>query len=522
MVDWDKATFEALSETAPNAAILSDEVITRLNAITAENETLRENLDDAMRSLKFEDRGWQVLGIAAAGENLDGLSLQDVKEISGKIRPYLVAGDLMKRGVDLHTGYVWNRGLHIEGVDKKGRGAPTKLRNFYLKTANQESLFSPFAHSELQKARYADGNIFFLCDTGKNTVKRIPLSQITAMRVDPSFPEDVWAYRRTWDPSEDGSKEPISRWYYTKRFEGKKQKTFTRNGVTEAVEPGIIVDGRFNRQTGWALGVPDAAAAMPWRRAYSEFMKYGQVVNESLAKMLFKITGNKSKAGAANVAVKSTSTPYGGGAALGEGQDLEAVRTAGKGYEFKSGDRIAAMVAASLNVPNVELLSDSSAAGGSYGAAATLTPSTRNSMKIIQDEWLFLFNEVFDAFGIDVPKIWFDPIDAPDPYRAAQQLKLLSDGLFDKEYRAAALDQLDIPGDPNKIPELLAARNAAQTNGSASGVQQASPQQGVSNGSGGIGSSAANDLRSDGIGEWFDLDRFEYLIERFEKARNSE
>lgn len=522
MVDWDKATFEALSETAPSAAILSDEVLTRLNEITAENETLRENLDDAMRSLKFEDRGWQVLGIAAAGENLDGLSLQDVKEISGKIRPYLVAGDLMKRGVDLHTGYVWNRGLHIEGVDKKGRGAPTKLRNFYLKTANQESLFSPFAHSELQKARYADGNIFFLCDTAKSTVKRIPLSQITAMRVDPSFPEDVWAYRRTWDPSEDGSKEPISRWYYTKRFEGKKQKTFTRNGVTEAVESGIIVDGRFNRQTGWALGVPDAAAAMPWRRAYSEFMKYGQVVNESLAKMLFKITGNKSKAGAANVAVKSTSTPYGGGAALGEGQDLEAVRTAGKGYEFKSGDRIAAMVAASLNVPNVELLSDSSAAGGSYGAAATLTPSTRNSMKIIQDEWLFLFNEVFDAFGIDVPKIWFDPIDDPDPYRAAQQLKLLSDGLFDKEYRAAALDQLDIPGDPNKIPDLLAARNVVQTNCNAAGVQQASPQQGVSNGSGGIGSTAANDLRSDGIGEWFDLDRFEYLIERFEKARNSE
>lgn len=520
MVDWDKATFEALSETAPSAAILSDEVLTRLNAITAENETLRENLDDAMRSLKFEDRGWQVLGIAAAGENLDGLSLQDVKEISGKIRPYLVAGDLMKRGVDLHTGYVWNRGLHIEGVDKKGRGAPTKLRNFYLKTANQESLFSPFAHSELQKARYADGNIFFLCDTAKSTVKRIPLSQITAMRVDPSFPEDVWAYRRTWDSSEDGSKEPISRWYYTKRFEGKKQKTFTRNGVTEAVEPGIIVDGRFNRQTGWALGVPDAAAAMPWRRAYSEFMKYGQVVNESLAKMLFKITGNKSKAGASSAGVKMGSfSGHGGMAAVGEGQDLEAVRTAGKGYEFKSGDRIAAMVAASLNVPNVELLSDSSAAGGSYGAAATLTPSTRNSMKIIQDEWLFLFNEVFDAFGIDVPKIWFDPIDAPDPYRAAQQLKLLSDGLFDKEYRAAALDQLDIPGDPNKIPELLAARNVAQTNGSAAGVQQASPGQGVSNGSGGIGSSAANDLRSDGIGEWFDLDRFEYLIERLERAR---
>jgi len=496
-------------------------ILSRLEEVETENSVLREDLEDAMRSIRFEDQGWQLLGNIAAGESVEGLSLSQVKEISAKIRPYVVAGDLMKRGVDLHTGYVWNRGLHIEGVDKKGRGAPSSLKKFYQNTVNKESIFSPFAHNELQKARYTDGNIFLLCDPAKGTVNRIPLSEITGIYTNPDFPEQVWAYRRTWKPDPEGS-EPTNRWYYTKRFSGTRNATFDYNGVTETVGKGVIVDGRFNRQAGWPLGIPDAAAALVWRKAYAEFMKYGQVVNESLAKMLFKITGNKSKAGAANVAVKSTSTPYGGGAALGEGQDLEAVRTAGKGYEFKSGDRIAAMVAASLNVPNVELLSDSSAAGGSYGAAATLTPSTRNSMKIIQDEWLYLFNEVFDAFNIDVPKLWFDPIDAPDPYRAAQQAKLLSDALSDEEYRAIALDQLDIPGDPRKIPPLLAARNAVQSSGPTAGVQQSSPQQGQSNGTGGVGSTAANDLRSDGISEWFDLDRFEHLIERFERAKNSE
>lgn len=514
MVDWDKATYEALSEQSETPESVLQERLTR---VEAESELLREELEDAVRSLRFEDRGWNLIGGIAAGERVNGLSLSEVKEISEKIRPYIVAGDLMKRGVDLHTGYVWNRGLHIEGVDKKGRGAPSNLRSFFTNTTNQESLFSPFAHSELQKARYTDGNIFLLCDTAKSTVNRIPLSEITGMKVNPSFPEQVWAYRRTWNPSTDQSAPPISRWYYTKRYEGTRQKSFTYQGTVEKIEPGVIVDARFNRQTGWPLGIPDATAALPWRKAYAEFMKYGQVVSSSLAKILYKVTGAKSKAGASNVAVKMGGmNGYGNGVTTGEGQDLEAVRTAGRGYEFKSGDRIAAMVAASLNVPNVELLSDSSAAGGSYGAAATLTPSTRNSMKIIQDEWLFLFNEVFDAFKINVPKLWFDPIDAPDPYRAAQQAKLLSDALSDEEYRAIALDQLDIPGDPAKIPPLLKARSAVTTN------TTPSPQQGQSNGTGGVGSTAANDLRSDGVSEWFDLDRFEQLIERLERTGNSE
>lgn len=500
----------------------NQDVLSRLEEVEAENAVLREDLDDAVRSLRFEDRGWDLIGSIVTGEKTDGLNLKQVQEISDKIRPYVVAGDLMKRGVDLHTGYVWNRGLNIEGVDKKGRGAPSKLRAFYTNTTNKESLFSPFAHSELQKARYTDGNIFLLCDPSKGTVNRIPLKEITGIYTNPDFPEQVWAYRRTWNPDANAT-EPVNRWYYTKRFSGSRQTTFNYNDTEEQVEKGTVVDARFNRQTGWPLGIPDATAALPWRRAYAEFMKYGQVVSESLAKILYKVTGAKSKAGAANVAVKMGGMRPGGGVTTGEGQDLEAVRTAGRGYEFKSGDRIAAMVAASLNVPNVELLSDSSAAGGSYGAAATLTPSTRNSMKIIQDEWLYLFNEVFDVFNLDVPKIWFDPIDAPDPYRAAQQAKLLSDALSDVEYRGIVLDQLDIPGDPNKIPPLLAARNVTQSS-TGNGVQAASPGQGQSNGTGGIGSTAANDLRSDTLTNsmLFDLDRFEQLIERFERAKNSE
>jgi hypothetical protein len=521
MVDWDAATYEALQEDAPrNAAILSDQVIRENVELRNQVSTLSESLDEVRMMLDYEDRGWQLISQIGAGEHLEGLDLDEVKDLSQRIRPRLAAQGLTKRGADLHSGYVWSKGLNIEGVKPTGkRGTPSNLQKFYNRVTNQESLFSALAHEELQKARFADGNVFILCDTAKRTARVIPIKDITGVKVDPDFPSDVIAYRREWKPDE---KKPAKvEWYYTNRWDGPKQRTFTQNKVTETINRNaVIVDRRFNKSPGYVLGIPDAVAAMPWIAAYDEMTQNGMVVTESLAKILYKVI-SKSKTTAASVGVKLAGfNGTGGTASMMEGQDLAAISTAGKGYDFGSYRAIGAMAAAALNVPNAELLSDSAAAGSSYGALSALTPSTKNAMRLMQAEWIELYLEVFEVFSLGRPRIWFDSLEDVDQYRASQSLTLLSSTLSDEEFRAAALDLLDIAGDPSQIPETLKLRSQpAQT-----AATQGSPGQGVSNDSAGSG---ANDLRSDTISQESlrsqmanddFLARLEELVNRMEAA----
>lgn len=497
MVDWDRATFEAVQEDAvPRAAILSDEVRAEISLLRSENEVLKESMADVRALLDYEDRGWQLISQIASGEHLEGLDLNEVKEISQRIRPRMTAISLAKRGADLHAGYVWSKGVHIEGTESTGGpGRPAGLSAFFRNTTNQESIFSAIAHEELQKARYADGNVFALCDTQSKTVRLIPLKDITAVIVNPDFPTEVIAYRREWKP--DPEKNPKVRWYYTNRWDGKKQKSFTSNGVTEIVDlNSIIVDKKFNRAPGYVLGIPDAIAAMPHIAAYDEIMAYGRVVTESLAKILYKVT-SASKSGVQSTGVKIAGFGgHGGTASMMEGQDLSAVSTAGRGYDFSSARPVAAMAAAALNVSNMDLLNDSAAAGSSYGSAAALVPANKNAMRLMQAEWVELYEEILSVFKLTSKRVWFDPIDDADLYRESQSLKLLSDALSDEEYRRSVLDLLDVSGDPLNIPDTLKLRSQAPETGAA--AQQAAPDQGRATGS---GNGSQNDMRNDTISQ---------------------
>lgn len=495
----------------PTIESLSEQV----EALTTQNGTLAESLQDVTRSLAFEDRGWTLIS-ELGGDEHEGLTLPELQEISKKIRPYMTGGSLIKRGSELHIGYVWGKGVSIEGTEAPtGRGRPSDLRKFYMNTVNQESIFSPSAHGEIQRARYSDGNVLAVCNKGSGTVRRIPVSEITDVRVNPDFPEEVWAYQRTWNPDPASTApEPKIRWYYTNRFSGTRQQFITTNSVRVEVAPETIIDKRFNRQVGWPLGIPDATAAMPWFHAYSEIMRYGRVVNEALAKMLYKIV-SKSPTGAAAAAVKvADMTGHGNSLSLVQGQDVNAINSAGKGYDFASSRPVAAMIAASLNVPNIELLADSSAAGSSYGAAQSLTPSTLNAMQVQQAEWIEFFHEIFEFFGFGTPHIWFDPITEPDFYRVMQGITLAATALSDEEYRGKVLDALNIRGNSKEIPPALKLRSQPKK-------QAASPDQGKNSPAGGTDNQ--NDTnRNDTIGETLEpvwLDDLRELVERLEVAR---
>src|SRR5690606_14381415 len=191
-----------------------------------------------------EDRGWALIGQYLGGEQVDGFSLEDIKDLSEKIKPHVVGDSLSKRGVDLHSGYVWGKGFNLSDVERQrgASGRPSREVLFYENDVNKESIFSFVAQEELQKARYTDGNVFLLCDLSKREVRRVPLSEITGTISNPEFPSEVWAYQRTWtNPQKSGKDKTETRWYYTPRYKGVKKKSIQKVQVSDQ----ILVDAKF-------------------------------------------------------------------------------------------------------------------------------------------------------------------------------------------------------------------------------------------------------------------------------------
>lgn len=476
-----------------NAVI--DQVSEALSPLIAENEQLREGINEVRAMLAYEDRQWQLLA-GSSGDNVQGLDLEQVQSLSEKARTRVAASSLDKRAADLHAGYIFGKPLEIDGTerDPKKKGAPPESVRFFENPINQESLFSGAAKRELQYARFTDGNVIAFCDTSKKTVRRIPIYEVADVMVNPEFPDEIWAWLRQWDQRKaNGETETRQAWAYTNRFTGTRQETITwSNKSIPVLENITAVDLRANRQVGWVFGIGDALAGMHWAEAYGKVLTYGQQVSEGLAKIIYKVTNTKTKAGAQNIGVKMGSGGYGQGAALGEGQDIQLVNATQRSFDFTAARPLAAMAASAWNISNIDLLADSSAAGSSYGAAQSLTPGMQRAMQIMQEEWTQFFQDIFQACGLTRLGVHWAPMNEVDPYREAQELTLYSVALTDEEYRAAVLDRLDIPGSADDVTDFLRNRGQVQR-------QAASPDQGQSSDAGGADSGSLNDQRTDNI-----------------------
>lgn len=483
-----------------------------LAPVLEENEQLREGIAEVRAMFAHEDAGWQLILGQAAGDRTKGLDLEEVQAVSATARTQVAAGALPKRAADLHAGYVFGGNLEIdETLRQPGKnGAPTNTVRFYENPVNQESLFSGAAKRELQYARFTDGNVVAFCDTSSKTVRRIPIFEIKQILVSPEYPDEIWAWMREWDQvGVDGKSETKRAWAYTNRFSGTRKQTIKVGQENVPVLKNVTaVDLRSNRQTGWVFGVPDAVAGLHWTRAYSEVLRYGQIVSESLAKFTYKVV-QKTKQGAQNVGVKMSSGGVGQTAVVGEGQDIQLVSQSRQAYDFTHARPLAAMAAAAWNVTNPDLLADSSASGSSYGSLNALTPGMQNAMQAMRDEWTQFYQDIFQVMGFGRLGIHWPPMNEPDAYRLAQELTLYSPALSDEEYRAAVLDRLDIVGDAKVVPPSLKARNQAPK-------QAASPDQGRNSPAGGADSGSLNDQRSDGISEAMERFRQEEFLERLE------
>lgn len=503
-----------------------DRINSELAKYSGETEILREELAATRAAMDYDERGW--LSLSGGGQDENGLSLSQLKHHSKSIREYVVINPMIGRGAGLRYSYVWSKGVEIPGVNEqagKRQGRPSNLEQFYRNPANQENVFSDNAHQRMELSVFTDGAYLLLGDNDTKELRSFPVSEVAGVYVNPEFTGEVWAVLREWNP--DPAKATTRRrWYYSDKYTGKRQGSIADDaGKSVPVDSKTtLIDLWVNRQVGWALGVPDALAAMPWVRTYTELVMNGKTMTDALARFASKVKVG-SKAGANNVGVKMGGSGAGQAAVIGEGNEMDIFSSAGKTYDFNGIRPIAALVATALEVSIIHLLSDPGAAGSSYGSASNLDLPTKRAMVARQNMWKSFLERVIQWGTGEKLNVSFPSLDDPDPYRESQVVALAwnSGTVHADEVRPRFMEIANISALHDSPPE-----NVLQPNNSDSwersdidpsddpATSTGSPDQGQSNGSGGTDSGLANDQRSDNVSEAISRMANEATVEKLE------
>lgn len=544
-------------ETASNDAQIEG-FKKQLEEVFAENADLRESLDAVTAMLAREDVGWFRF---AGGELVDGLELYELHRWAREIREAVAGNPHIKQGLKLRTGYVWKRGIRYAGIQgpKQGRGVNVQARIDSPK--NQRNFFGHGAREKRESSLYTDGAYFVIGNEKDWTLQPVPVWEIKGHYSNPDDHGEIWAYLRCWDhwDANQGGEVPMRQWYITDSYPNwedpsKRPTSFNIGGVHEPVDPKTVMFAdTVNGMVGWPYGVPDALSALVWVRLYRDFMVNGKIMSDALAQFAFKATST-TKDGANNAALALGGTQAAGQTAvIGAANTLVPMATAGKGYDFSSGDALAAVVAAALEVSVVHLTANPGQAG-SYGASATLDLPTQMAV-LSRQQWHIDFDKrILRWLGAANPTVTFvSSLSATDMYREIQALLLMwASGLYEPKPIEARLSEImDILGNtiptgviipnnsdaayldtPNRtaIPNPNGADAAAGSNGG--GSQSGGNANGTSPGQGqstGVGKAPKpNDLRSDRVSQSADiasmlerLDRFMNEVEADEERRRA-
>lgn len=498
-----------------------------METVFAENVTLKESLENVMGMLAREDQGW--FRFAGGGEYDEGMEILELHRWARELREAVAGNPHMKQGLKLRTSYVWHRGIRYDGIEgpKQGKGINVQARIDDPK--NQRNFFGQQARENRESALYTDSAYYVLADYSDFTLQPIPIWEIHGHYSNPDDHSEVWAYLRCWSHLVPGQGfVPNRMWYLTDacpNYEKGDPLRFTAvnlYGVSDKVDPNVIIfEDHVNGQVGWPYGIPDALPALVWTRLYRDFLVNGKIMSDAMAQIAYKAVV-ATKAGADNASLK-LATPNAPGSTVitGAADSLVPMATAGKGYDFASGDSLAAVIAAALEVSKVHLTANPSGAG-SYGASATLDLPTQLAVRSRQNWHIAFDTRVLKWLGAKEPVVTFMSLEsAADVFRKIQAILLMwGSGLYAAEPIEKRLSELlDIVGNvipsgvlvPNNSdaafmlsPDRTAVPKGTDANaGSGKNIQDqgnpnaTSPGQGQATGAG--KGAKPNDLRTDKI-----------------------
>jgi hypothetical protein len=373
--------------------------------------------------------GWDLFGGAQTDTEF---SRDGLRRLTALCRLTTIANPLVKRGVGLRVGYVWGLGVSI-GARSKGdssqqgqaaaRGKSTQdvnavVQAFLDDPSNRASWTGSQAREERERALATDGNQFVACFTapltGRVQVRTLPWDEITDVICNPEDRDEPWFYKREWtarqiDPLTGRIDSATHCQYYPsldiaggipsgpgRRLRSRPRRLTLHDGDTggEIQWDAPVLHVKVNALDGWKFGLPDVYAALPWSRAYKEFLEDWAKLVKSLSRFAWRLTTGGSKVSKVASRVRqamatqpmnerATGGPSNAGAvSVGDPNvQLEAIPKTGATIDSESGRPLAAMVAAALGVPVTMLLGDPGTTGN-RATAETLDRPTELEMNL--------------------------------------------------------------------------------------------------------------------------------------------
>ncbi|VXC44482.1 hypothetical protein [Nocardioides sp. AX2bis] len=385
MPDWILSEADVTEVGTPDTGVLQEQ----LRAEQENNLLLTESVADLQ--LALEDKGWRSIAHAVQAD----FTPEARKALITLCRTMAISNPLIKRGLQVRTGYVWGQGVQVRARaagDEQAQDVNAVVQGFL--DANTATLTGDVAHAKLEHGVGTDGNVYLTCFTNPLTgavqVRTALAEEVVDVITNPDDRDDPWYYvrrvaQRVVEPGTvraDGSRQTRTRAQVVKVFHPAvgfwpRTRPKTIDGATVRWDAPIL-HVKVNEVAGWRFGVPDVYASIAWARSYKDFLVDWAQLTRSLSQYAWRATaGNGSRAQKLAASLNAQRQPVPGVPPIGAPAEqqagraavgtpdvhLEAIPKSGATIDADSGRPLAGMAAAGLGLPVTMLLADPGVTG---------------------------------------------------------------------------------------------------------------------------------------------------------------
>jgi hypothetical protein len=352
------------------------------------------------------------------GESQFEFSRQGLRMISQMGRILFLKNPLIKRGVQITAYYVFGQGITISSPDE---AVDAVIQSFLDDVKNRAELTRQEALTGKEHELEVQGNLFFAFFTNRSTgrvlVRTISLEQILDIVTNPEDRKDPWYYHRQWQEitlnETTGQEETVTKeayypdWLHNPTTKPDKIGSFPVMWDTPIYHKkvGALPDMKF--------GLCEFYAAQDWAKAYTDFLQAWAQITQALARFAWKrktvggakaIQAEKTKL-STTISLSSIETnppPVAGSTAIiGDGTDLEPIRTSGATTSMEDGRRLLLMSAAVFGLPET-FFGDISK--GNHATASTLDRPTELKFRDRQTFWKDTLTDIISFILLQAAK----------------------------------------------------------------------------------------------------------------------
>ena len=260
---------------------------------------------------------------------------------------------MLNRGMNVSAQYVFGRGVEITSEDETANQILKDWRE------RNRSVLGHTALTNLHRAKYYDGNLFFVCFTDKVNTGEVNNRTIDAVEMmdvisNPEDSSEPWYYRREWVQTQinpDGTRANVVQraWYpalnYVLNHEPLGADRFEQIDGVQVMWDAPVYHSKCGAPGKWHFGLPLVYPALGYANAVKRFLEDCMTIRNSLAQFSMLLTtkgGQQALQGiktqlsttvGPNASLWDQNPPAVAGAvfASGPGTELKAFSTKGAG-----------------------------------------------------------------------------------------------------------------------------------------------------------------------------------------------